>query len=172
MGTFDNRTNQEILRIKEKIKAQGIPVDAYEPHITFGIYTELEEAVLLEWIGEVSANLRSIQLCFNHFGFFPDTRLCFLAPCASYDLLALHTAIHQKYDSCCTDKGCLYSLNQKNWTPHMTVAAVEPGQEEKLLSTIWGSFCPLTAQLVHLKITSSDTNKIVGMFDLKACDEA
>ncbi len=48
MGTFDNQAIQKVYQIKEKLKMQGIYVDEYEPHITFGIYTELDEASLLK----------------------------------------------------------------------------------------------------------------------------
>lgn len=64
MGTFDNQANQEVYRIKEKLKVQGISIDAYEPHVTFGIYAELDEASLLKWIGKIAAQHRRIQLCF------------------------------------------------------------------------------------------------------------
>ena len=47
MGTFDGETNREVARIKEKLKARGLIVDGYEPHITFGIYTELNSQVCL-----------------------------------------------------------------------------------------------------------------------------
>ena len=170
MGTFDDQANQEVYKIKEKLKEQGISVDAYEPHVTFGIYTELDEKSLLKWIGNIAAHHKKIQICFNHFGFFPDARLCFLAPCSSHSLLQLHSDIHDKYDNCCTDKGCLYSLKEKNWIPHMTIASVGHGQEEKLLSTLWENFLPFTAELTQLKITSSDSSEEVGVFELQTND--
>lgn len=167
MGTFDNQANREVSRMKEKLKTQGFAVDTYEPHITFGIYTALDEAPLLEWIDRIAAQHQSIALCFNHFGFFPDARVCFLTPCPSADLLRLHSNIHEKYDSCCTDKGCLYSLEQKSWAPHTTLATVEPGQAEQLLSTFREVFSPFTAKLTRLKITSSETSEDLGVFDLQ-----
>lgn len=167
MGTFDDETNQEVYKIKEKLKEQGISVDdGYEPHITFGIYTGVDEESLIRWVGNVSKQHKRIQICFNHFGFFPDARLCFLAPSSSYGLLELHSVIHEKYDSCCMDKGCLYSLEQKNWTPHMTIALVNQGQEESVLSILWENFSPFTAELTRLKITSSDTSDDLGVFEL------
>lgn len=168
MGTFNSQANQEVWRIKDKLKTQGISVDIYEPHITFGIYTELDEKSLLQWIGQVAAQCKSVQIYFNHFGFFPDARLCFLAPGSSYDLLELHSYIHKKYDECCTEKGCLYSLKQNNWTPHMTISSVEPGQAGKLLAILWENFSPFAAELTRLKITSSDMSKDIGAFELQA----
>lgn len=170
MGTFDSRTTQEVYQIKEKLKMQGITIDAYEPHITFGIYTELDEASLLKWVDKIAKQHKRIQICFNHFGFFSDARLCFLAPCSSYSLLELHSSIHEKYDNCCMDKGCLYSIKQKNWTPHMTIASVDLGQEEKLLSTLWENFSPFISELTRLKITASDTSKDIGVFELEVND--
>lgn len=167
MGTFDNQINQEVYRIKEILKNHDISVDTYEPHITFGIYTGLDEMRLLKWIDEVASQHKPISILFNHFGFFPDARYCFLAPCSSYSLLELHSKIHEKYDNCCEDKGCLYSLNQNNWAPHMTIASVASGQEQKLLSILWENFSPFTAELKQLKITSSDSSEYVGVFELK-----
>ncbi len=166
MGTFDSKTNQEVFCMREQLKAQGICIDVYEPHITFGIYTALDETSLREWIGDIASEQKRIQLCFNYFGFFPDARLCFLAPCPSYDLLQLHSNIHKKYDACCMDAGCLYSLKQKSWAPHMTMASIEPGQAEKLLSLLRGAFSPFTAELTHLKITASDASQDIGVFEL------
>ena len=168
MGTFDRQANREVNRIKEKLKTQGISADAYEPHITFGIYTQLNEALLLPWIAAVAARRKSIQITFNHFGFFPDARLCFLAPCPTYSLLDLHSNIHEKYDACCVEKGCLFSLKQNNWVPHMTIASVEPGQEETLLRVLWESFSPVTAEITRLKVTSSDMINDIGVFDLQS----
>ena len=167
MGTFDSQANEEVLRIKEKLKAQGITVDANEPHVTFGIYTELEAESLLDWIAEVSKHLKRIPLCFNHFGFFSDCQICFLAPCSSFELLDLHSRIHKKYDSCCTDKGCLYSLKEKNWTPHMTLASIEPGQEGILVGTLCECFSSITAELTQIKITDSETSEVIGEFNLQ-----
>jgi 2'-5' RNA ligase len=167
MGTFDGRANREVCRIKDKLQSQGIMPDTYEPHITFGIYTELDEARLVNWIGSVSAERRRIQTTFNHFGFFPDARFCFLAASASYNLLDLHAHIHQKYDEFCEKKGCLYSVKQNNWTPHMTIASVEQGQEGLLLSILWEDFFPFTAELTRLKITSSDMSQDLGVFELQ-----
>ena len=168
MGTFDSQSNQEVYRIKEILINQGISIDAYEPHITFGIYTDLDETELIKWIGQIAEQHKIFRLYFNHFGFFSDARLCFLAPCSSYDLLELHSDIHKKYDNCCTDKGCLYSLKQNNWIPHMTIASVDKGQEEKLLSILWNSFSPFTTELTQLKITSSDMSEDVAVFELQA----
>ncbi|KAF5052784.1 2'-5' RNA ligase superfamily protein [anaerobic digester metagenome] len=168
MGTFGNQFNEEIYRIEEKMKIQGITIDAYEPHISFGIYTKLNDADLLKWISTVALQHKRIQIYFNHFGFFPDSRLCFIAPCSNYNLLELHSDIHREYDTCCTDKGCLYSLQQKNWTPHMTIASVDPGQEQSLLSILWEGFSPLTGELTRLKVTSSDESQAIGSFDLQA----
>ncbi len=167
MGTFDSQANREVYRIKEKLKIQGLSIDAYEPHITFGIYTHLDEAGLAKWVGQVSAQHKKIKIFFNHFGFFPDGRFCFLAPSSSYDLLELYSNIREKYDDYCTDKGCLYSLWQKNWVPHTTLASVEPGQEARLLSILWESFSPFAAELSQLKITSSDTSEDVAAFELQ-----
>jgi len=167
MGTFDSQANQEVFLIKERLKAEGISIDAYEPHITFGIYTELDEESLLKWIGEVAAQQKKLKIYFNHFGFFSDAPFCFLAPCSSHSLMELHSNIREKFDNCCTDKGCLYSLKQQEWTPHMTIASVDPGQGEKLLSILWESFTPFTAEITKLKITSSDTSEDVGVFELR-----
>lgn len=167
MGIFDNETNKKVYKIKEKLKEKGISVDdAYEPHITFGIYTGVDEESLLRWVDNVAKQHKKIQICFNHFGFFTDARLCFIAPSSSYELLGLHSEIHEKYDSCCMDKGCLYSLEQNNWTPHMSIALVEQGQEEGILSILWENFSPFTADLIRLKITSSDTSDDLGVFEL------
>ncbi|MFV0496772.1 MAG: 2'-5' RNA ligase family protein [Candidatus Fimivivens sp.] len=167
MGTFDEQTNQRIRQIKEKLKAQNISIDAYEPHITFGIYTHLDEISLFKWISKVVAQHKRFPLSFRHFGFFPDSQFCFLVPCANYNLLELHSNIHEQFDSCCTDKGCLYSLNQKSWSPHMTIASVEPEQVETLFSILSENFSPFTAELMQLKITASDASKPIGIFDLK-----
>lgn len=167
MGTFDDAANQAVSRIKEQLKARGIGADTYEPHVTFGIYTGLEETPLLEWVAEVAARHRRIPLCFNHFGFFPDACTCFLAPCPDDALLRLHSDIRRQYDDRCTDKGCLYSLEQKNWAPHMTVASIEPGQAEGLLSVFREGFSPFTAVLTELKITSSEREGALGAFRLR-----
>ncbi|HCX62150.1 MAG TPA: hypothetical protein DHU59_06910 [Clostridiales bacterium] len=167
MGTFDSQANKEVLLIKERLKAEGISTDIYEPHITFGIYTELDEASLIKWVSKVAEQHKKFKIYFNHFGFFPDAPFCFLAPSSSYNLLELHSGIREKYDNFCADKGCLYSLKQQKWTPHMTIASVEPGQEERLLSILWKNFSPFTAELTKLKITSSDTSEDVGVFELQ-----
>ncbi len=167
MGTFDSQANQAVARIKEKLTAQGFGADTYEPHITFGIYTALDEAALCKWIEQIATRHKRIALCFNHFGFFADASICFLAPCPSGDLLRLHADIHKKYDNCCTDKGCLYSLEQKSWAPHTTLATVVPGQAEALLSIFREGFSPFTAELTQLKITSSETSENLAVFDLR-----
>jgi len=167
MGTFDNGANEAVRRMKHALKAQGISTDSYEPHITFGIYAGLDEESLITWTGSVAAQHKRIRILFNHFGFFPDARLCFLAPCSNFSLLELHASIHERYDECCLDKGCLYSLRKNNWVPHMSIASAEQGQEEKLLSSLWANFTPFTAEITQLKITASDRSKEIGVFELE-----
>ncbi|HAQ41903.1 MAG TPA: hypothetical protein DCM73_14465 [Clostridiales bacterium] len=82
-------------------------------------------------MNNIAKKYKRIQVCFNHFGFFSDDRTLFLEPRPSYSPLDLHSSIHEKYDNCCTDKRCLYSLKQKNWIPHMTVASVDRGRRKR-----------------------------------------
>lgn len=166
MGTFDQRANHTVTYLKERLRMQGIAVDAYEPHITLGIYTGVEAAPLCAWAEGVAAQHQGISLCFNHFGFFPDAAHCFIAPCPSEALLRLHCDIRQKYDDCCIDRDCLYSLHQKSWAPHMTLATLAPGQAERLLDIFRADFSPFTAELIRLKITASDTSEHLAEFDL------
>jgi len=166
MGTFDSQANQKVSRIKDRLKNQGISIDTYEPHVTFGIYTGLKEESLLQWIRKIASQYNSIHICFNHFGFFPDARLCFLAPGSSYSLMDIHSTIHEKFDNNCVDNGCLYALKQSNWVPHMTIASIEQGQEKILLSTLFKNFIPFEAEITKLKMTSSDMSEDIGAFEL------
>ena len=167
MGILDGEANDKVFRLKTRLSELGIAVDDYEPHITFGIYTGLDQDKLKQWIKRISEKHKRISLQINHFGFFPDTRLCFLAPGANRGLLNLYEDIHKQYDDCCSDKGCLYSLKQSNWVPHMTIAAIEPHQTAKILSNLWAHFSPFSAEMVRLKISSSDDPVDAGTFDLK-----
>ncbi len=166
MGVFDGEANREVKRLKDILTGRGITPDSQEPHMTFGIYTGLDDGELLGWIGKAAAKQESLKISLNHFGFFPDSRYCFLAPGITKGLMELHGKIHEKYDNYCTDKGCLYSLREKAWVPHMTLAAIEPGQEEALLTAMWEGFKPFTAEIGRLKVTSSDMEEEMGEFGL------
>jgi 2'-5' RNA ligase len=167
MGTFDARAAGEVEKIKRKLLAGGFQPDAYEPHVTFGIYSGVDDASLLGWIEPIAARRHAFTLNFDHIGFFPGAPYCFLAPSASRALIALHAKIHERFDHCCTDKDCLYSLSRNNWTPHMTLASAAPAQAGVLLSILWESFVPFKADLTHLKVTSTAPDRNLGVFALK-----
>ena len=168
MGTFDPQAADKIKNIGRLLQSRGFVPDAYEPHVTFGIYTGLQEADLLGWVAPLAEKSEPVGLYFDHFGSFPGTSLCFLAPSASAALIALHARIHQKFDHCCTDKGCLYSLGEKSWTPHTTLASFEPEQIGALYSVLSERFSPFPASVTRLVVTATEPDEVLGTFALRA----
>lgn len=166
MGTLGSPAAGKIETLRDKLRARGFSPDAYEPHVTFGIYSGLGEADLLEWIAPVAARHKPLPLLFDHFGFFPDPPCCFLAPAASAALIALHEEIHQKFDGFCSDRGCLYPFGLSGWTPHLTLAAAEPARADGMCAVLFENFVPFAAELTRLVITATEPDEQLGAFAL------
>ena len=168
MGLFDDETNRKIDAIKSKIDESGCASDGREAHITFGIYSDVGRDEMKDWVQSILADLKRIPLFFGQVGIFPESEVFFAAPSVTQELLDMHAKIHEKYDTFCNDKNCLYSLHAGKWVPHVTLSFSGACESQHVLPLILEGFVPFSGELVRLKITEQEPLGEVAVFDLPA----
>lgn len=165
MGCFDPEANRAFYDFYQKLEQEGFPFENQPPHLTFGIYNNVNQDDLFYWVDQISRFQKKLVVNFNHLGLFQEG-ICFAEPCASLELLYLHRTLHAKFDQNCTDKNCLYSLKSKSWVPHTTLAVLEPEQLQKFVPIALTLFQPIQATIEKLVVTEYPPLKQIGEFPL------
>lgn len=152
MGRFDKDADDAFCGLLAQLSKKGFPATDQEPHLTFGIYSGVEQNEFVNWVAHTARNQHKLTLNFNHIGIFQQG-ICFAEPCANLELLSLHRSLHAKYDQDCTDKDCLYSLKAKSWVPHTTLGVLETEQAKAILPLLFELFRPIRATITKLAVT-------------------
>lgn len=167
MGLFDPEANLAFSGLGSRMAQHGVPGADQQPHLTFGIYDNLNREDLLNWVAQIAQTQKKLTLNFNHIGLFQQG-ICFAEPCANLELLCLHRILHAKYDQDCRDRNCLYSLKSKSWVPHTTLAVWSPEQISDFMPAVLESFRPIQATITQLAITESPPLRQICEFPLQS----
>lgn len=95
----------------------------YDPHITLGLFKDLDHATFSEELRNLAATFTEFEVRFGHVGQFSgDEGTLFLVPVRNDTLTKLHTDI---LDICHGLKGSIARPEHyhiKNWVPHFSVS--------------------------------------------------
>ena len=165
MGLLDQDADHAFSDLYFKMSQRNIPIISQPPHLTFGIYDNVNQKDLLNWVAHIAHDQEELELNFNHIGLFQQG-ICFAEPCVSLELLHLHQRLHAKYDQNCDDKNCLYSVKEKGWVPHTTLAVLDSDQIGSVMPIILELFTPIQATIKSLVVTEYPPLKKIGEFPL------
>lgn len=164
IALFDEETTNRFIELKKhycKDNCDNIP-----PHITLGMYVDINENELVEWTKNFCKNHKSISINFNHIGLFGEY-VCFLAPRVDENLLKLHYDYHQKFDDNCGQIGYNYSLKSDNWTPHSTIAMSSRDNISEALPIFQSKFEPFIGRIEKIAIYHFSPITKVDTFNLQ-----
>ncbi len=103
-------------------------------HITLGTFPTEKENELVLLLKRISTELKEFYVSFNHIGIFGGSKVLFIAPDTSANLL--------KFKECFGDS--------KNWTPHSTLLIDEPEKVINALPIVMNNFNSFDGKIKYL----------------------
>ena len=134
---LDPQTESQVRDIWKSLHEAGLcstlHLGPYRPHITLGVYQQLESlSTFTQALHQVAANTLSVECIFASLGIFLNERpVVFLAATVSEPLRALHVQVHQVLAQYGSDP-IVYGLPNR-WNPHCTL---EPFVEKSKLTSV------------------------------------
>ncbi|MDD4496059.1 MAG: hypothetical protein PHV32_17245, partial [Eubacteriales bacterium] len=151
MVRFDEATDQKILRLQEKLVANGYQkaINEWPPHITIAAYEDADELGLLQWTEEYAAHQCRFKVGLFSLSILPpsgersNTAVLCLNPSHSKTLVDFYYGFHEKFEDYCTGIGWYNSIRHGNPIMHSTVgifdvATIQKAQEIIFASSVFG----------------------------------
>ena len=169
LAILDEETNQEIQRLWQVLKEQGLSNYAFEtegfvPHITLADFDHLPLNKAITTLTNELLIHQPIPISFSSLSSFLEANIVFLSPVKSPALASLHLRIHELFsDNISVDS--LYG--PESWQPHLTLAnRIEPANFPKLYQVCHQHFSKMEGNIVGLKLIRIDSpNRISSLFD-------
>lgn len=133
---FEEKNEREFLRIWNTLASEGLSTDLVKaeirPHITLGIFDELNCQPCESQLAKVAAQTRPIEFQITYLGMFTHPEpVVFAAPTITAELIAFHQKLHEILADESKNPWEMYLPGK--WVPHCTLAlGFEIGQLEKV----------------------------------------
>ncbi len=127
MAGYDDDTEKYLSQIQEKLYEQGFrgtQTKNIPQHITLGTFDIEKEDELVNLLNSIAQKTNSFDITFNHIGIFNGSKVLFVAPDTSKDLIELKEMFE----------------DSSNWTPHTTMIIDEPDVIFKAMPIVLDSF--------------------------------
>jgi len=113
LAGYDIQTEMYLSDIQQSLYTQGFEGTQTKDifmHITLGTFAPSDKDMLIDQIQHAAQECASFDVTFNHVGIFGGSKVLFVAPDVSHDLLTLKE----------------YFGSSDGWTPHTTMLIDEP----------------------------------------------
>jgi len=145
MVRFDETTDEKILRLQDKLVANGYQkaVSEWPPHITIAAYEGADEQALLEWTAEYAARQHGFKVGLFSMSILPpsgehkDTVVLCLNPSHSKTLVDFYYGFHERFEDFCTGIGWYNSIQHGNPIMHSTIGIFDVTTMQKALEIIF-----------------------------------
>ena len=139
LAGYDNATDTHLSDIQNKLYDLGFTgthTKNIPQHITLGSFpTEKEENLITE-LKKISKEISPFEITFNHVGIFGGSKVLFIAPDCSEELLKLKENFGSSY----------------NWTPHTTMLVDTPDMIYRALPTVMEQFSAFSGKITTLHL--------------------
>lgn len=130
-------------------------MEGLRPHITIGVYDEINESDFIKIFKEYKKSFKPIKLNFDTIGVFPATKTCFIKPTVTVELLNEHKRFHDflsNYNFNCSE----YYIPNK-WNPHCTLGLkLEKENILNIISFMLDKFEKFEANIVDIAVLKID----------------
>ena len=156
IACFETHGDYLVRRLMRQLAENGVN-NLYEslgfrPHITLSEFSTDDEAVVLDQLQDLAANVEPIEIKLSSLGIFPgDLGVLHLVPTINGDLLSLHRQLHGRIEPHCLEFSPLYI--EPEWVPHCTlVLEMDPLELPRAYSVLKDHFVPFTTRLTALEL--------------------
>ena len=139
LAGYDQKTEAHLSSIQARLYAQGFTgthTKGIPQHITLGSYPIEMEEELIDRLHQLSKSTGAFGVTFNHVGIFGGSRVLFIAPDVSHNLLRLKENFG----------GSL------GWTPHTTMLIDEPVTILDALPVVMDAFASFSGKVTSLHL--------------------
>lgn len=139
LAGYDDETEKRLSGIQNKLYEQGFTgthTKGIPQHITMGSFPTKKEEALVELLKELSKEVSSFEVTFNHIGIFSGGRVLFIAPDTSAQMLVLKERFG----------------GSDNWTPHTTMLIDAPDVILKAIPAVLGEFSSFRGKVTTLHL--------------------
>ncbi len=139
MAGYDDETSTKLEAFRQQVinagflgtQTTGIP-----HHITLGTFPVDKECELIAQIQEIAAAADAFPVTFNHIGIFQGSKVLFIQPDSSHELLTLQSSFGTNY----------------GWTPHTTMLIDEPENVVKAVPALLRNFSAFGGKVTQLHL--------------------
>lgn len=139
LAGYDTETQAQLSTIQSQLYDQGFTgthTKGIPQHITLGSYPVEKEKELIDTLYRLSRSSKSFEITFNHVGIFGGSRVLFIAPDASHELLSLKESFGSSH----------------GWTPHTTMLIDEKKTIMKALPIVLDAFSSFNGKVTTLHL--------------------
>lgn len=139
LAGYDDITEMHLANIQNKLYEHGFTgthTKNIPQHITLGSFPTEKEPELINLLRELSMEVPSFEVTFNHIGIFGGARVLFAAPDPNDQLLKLKERFGESY----------------NWTPHTTMLIDNPDVIYKALPIVMENFAAFKGRITALHL--------------------
>jgi 2'-5' RNA ligase len=137
LAGYDDVTEKYLSSIQQELYSKGfigehtrdIPM-----HITLGLYKPVQEPLVRELVLRAAEDTESFDVSLSHTGIFSGSKVIFIAPDITRQLLALKE----------------YFGGSSGWVPHTTLLIDTPDNIYRSVPIITEAFKPLSAKIKHI----------------------
>lgn len=169
---FDKLTEEKIMNLPNGIAEKGISKSYLEwqtrPHITLGIFNDIDIEKCDKLLEEIAGKVKSFPAHLSSIGVFNNSKCVFVSPVVTNELLELHNKIHHTFKFC-DHTGAEYYL-PGSWVPHCAVMLGEPDDDTSLYEAakyvidnyeiLQGTFCEVSFVEVTMPVKEYAAHKL------------
>ena len=153
IARFDKATEQNLIGLAADAGVEGL-----DPHLTFGVYSEMLAQDLIEWVKRIAGGQPKLPIGLCGIGVYFGDWLS-VVPRADIRLLGLHQRLHGRYEEYCTN-----FTAPGDWTPHISLCGCTPERLREFAAL----FRETKGELISLQVSGrrGDAFQLLGSFDL------
>ena len=139
LAGYDDKTEKYLSSIQNKLYEHGFigtHTKNIPQHITLGSFSTDKESELKKLLQDLSKEMKSFEITFNHIGIFGGSKVLFVAPDTNYKLLELKERFGDSYD----------------WTPHTTMIIDDPDTIFEALPLVMKEFTAFEGKVTSLHL--------------------
>ena len=162
---LDEKTNQELERVRKALEVFNIEYNPIYGHITLASFIDVDIDEILEYTKRFAEGKRAFDINFLSIGLLPSYCLACIAS-TSGKLLKYYEEYHQQFDSYCN---IWTRADLELWLPHISLYVSETEDMGAIIWEMAGRFHQFKGKVVRLELSVVNENdfEIIYSYDLE-----
>ena len=149
---LDEKTNQELERVRKALEVFNIEYNPIYGHITLASFIDVDIDEILEYTKRFAEGKRAFDINFLSIGLLPSYCLACIAS-TSGKLLKYYEEYHQQFDSYCN---IWTKASSELWLPHVSLYYSETEDLGSIIGEMSKRFTKFKGRVVRIELSVSD----------------